>query len=335
VIRRLDDVIRGRPIIACGTPDYIARAVRPRDLSFDDIVDPRDLDRLAGERRDVAILVFARFAGVIMARLQRLGFARDLNVFDARFFGLGGAQPGAWSVLADTAAAEASSGVTVFLGIGGDLRVDGVMIQAGPGGPVEINCGSGASVTLAGSILEDRVLLAVANGGRLEIAAGAHIRTGTRITVGVNACVRIGADVLISEESIVDAANDVEIGIGDESTFGPRLNVFGYERIQIGRDCMFSSSVYVESGAGHDITVDGVMHSPVPVSIGDRVWVGMNACILAGGSLGAGSVVGAMSVVTRMFDDRSLVVGNPARVLSTNVTWARDYTAYKARFGRR
>ena len=49
----------------------------------------------------------------------------------------------------------------------------------------------------------------------------------------------------------------------------------------------------------------------------DNVWLGGNVTILGGVTIGAGSTVGAGSVVTKSVPPRSVVVGNPARVIKT------------------
>ncbi|MFO1531778.1 MAG: DapH/DapD/GlmU-related protein, partial [Kiritimatiellia bacterium] len=52
-----------------------------------------------------------------------------------------------------------------------------------------------------------------------------------------------------------------------------------------------------------------------PVLIGDDVFIGAHAIILKGVRLGNRVVVGAGAVVTRSFDDDSVIGGNPARLL--------------------
>jgi maltose O-acetyltransferase len=52
-----------------------------------------------------------------------------------------------------------------------------------------------------------------------------------------------------------------------------------------------------------------------PITIGDDVWVGGGALILAGVTIGARSVIGAGSVVTRDVPEGVLAVGNPCRVI--------------------
>lgn len=78
--------------------------------------------------------------------------------------------------------------------------------------------------------------------------------------------------------------------------------------------------------------------------IGNDVWIGSNAVIMAGVEVGDGSVVGAGSIVTKDVPAYSIVAGNPARVIKSRfdeptrdrVTesrwWELDYHELKARF---
>lgn len=57
------------------------------------------------------------------------------------------------------------------------------------------------------------------------------------------------------------------------------------------------------------------MESGSPVTIGDNVWVGSGAIVCPGVSVGADSVIGAGSVVTRDIPAGVVAAGNPCRVI--------------------
>lgn len=52
-----------------------------------------------------------------------------------------------------------------------------------------------------------------------------------------------------------------------------------------------------------------------PVSIGENVWIGFDACVLPGVTIGQGAIVGAKSVVFDDVEPFTVVAGNPARML--------------------
>ena len=52
-----------------------------------------------------------------------------------------------------------------------------------------------------------------------------------------------------------------------------------------------------------------------PISIGDDVWIGMRAIVLAGINIGNGAIVGAGAVVCADVPPMTIVAGNPARVV--------------------
>lgn len=58
-----------------------------------------------------------------------------------------------------------------------------------------------------------------------------------------------------------------------------------------------------------------------PISIGDHVWIGLNATILKGVTIGEGSVIAAGSVVVKDVPAHTLVGGIPAKVLKENIEW--------------
>ena len=52
-----------------------------------------------------------------------------------------------------------------------------------------------------------------------------------------------------------------------------------------------------------------------PIMIGDKCWLGANVVILPTVNLGNNVVVGAGSIVTKSFGDKSVIVGNPGRCI--------------------
>lgn len=97
--------------------------------------------------------------------------------------------------------------------------------------------------------------------------------------------------------------------------------------VKIGRYCSFADGVKLLACGDHPLgkattyplkrkLVGGAntdMISKGRIVIGNDVWVGMNAVILGGVTIGDGAVVGAGSVVTKNVPPYTVVCGNPAR----------------------
>lgn len=56
-----------------------------------------------------------------------------------------------------------------------------------------------------------------------------------------------------------------------------------------------------------------------PIIIGENVWIGINSRICKGVTIGDNSIIGANSVVTKDVPANCIAVGNPARVVKTNI----------------
>ena len=56
---------------------------------------------------------------------------------------------------------------------------------------------------------------------------------------------------------------------------------------------------------------------PAPVKIGNRVWIGAHAAILAGVTIGDNAVVAAGAVVTKDVPANVVVGGIPAKIIKT------------------
>jgi acetyltransferase-like isoleucine patch superfamily enzyme len=109
---------------------------------------------------------------------------------------------------------------------------------------------------------------------------------------------RIGNDVLIGGNVVIECTGDVEIG--DRTGFSVRVVVGG------------ASRGYEDSYAA---PTDMVGDDALPVRIGSEVVIGIGATILAGVTIGDGAFIGAGTVVTRDVPSRSVVFGNPGMVI--------------------
>jgi acetyltransferase-like isoleucine patch superfamily enzyme len=58
-----------------------------------------------------------------------------------------------------------------------------------------------------------------------------------------------------------------------------------------------------------------VVASSRPIRIGNAVWIGFDAVVLPGVTIGDGSIIGARSVVTEDVPPYCIAVGNPARIV--------------------
>ncbi|MBO4484446.1 MAG: acetyltransferase [Lachnospiraceae bacterium] len=108
--------------------------------------------------------------------------------------------------------------------------------------------------------------------------------------------------------------------IGDNCEMGDMTHIVAHEKVEIGNNVLIASKCFI-SDTNHGIykgkNQDGPEIPPnqrklvsKPVKIGDNVWIGENAVILAGAELGDGCIVGANSVVSKKIEKNSIVVGN-------------------------
>lgn len=119
--------------------------------------------------------------------------------------------------------------------------------------------------------------------------------------------------------------------VGDFTLMNGAL-VMAEESIQIGSHCLISWNVGIADSDFHPLEpaqriIDAHALAPffkdrpprpelrtVPVIISDNVWIGMNAVILKGVTIGENSVVAAGAVVTKSVPANVVVAGNPAVV---------------------
>jgi acetyltransferase-like isoleucine patch superfamily enzyme len=146
---------------------------------------------------------------------------------------------------------------------------------------------------------------------------------------GTNNLIVIGED--IRQWSMVNVrmwSNDQSLfwGAGTTSNGCEVVMQGDRSRVVIGDDCMFANNIYVRNSDMHpmvDLRSGKQINPPADVRIEPHVWVGQDALILKGVTIGRGSIVGAKSLVNRSVRSYSLVAGAPARLGRANVSWDR------------
>lgn len=108
------------------------------------------------------------------------------------------------------------------------------------------------------------------------------------------------------------------IELGERVFFNFNCVVLDTCRVTIGDFCQFGPGVQLLTPLHPlDAALRRKEEYGKPITIGHDVWVGGGAMILPGVTIGARSVIGAGSVVTRDVPAGVLAVGNPCRVVRT------------------
>jgi acetyltransferase-like isoleucine patch superfamily enzyme len=124
-------------------------------------------------------------------------------------------------------------------------------------------------------------------GKNVDIMGGVIIMSPQRLMVG--------HDVLINAYSIIGAQKGISIG----------------NYVMLGYHVNLASTNHSYTNPKLPIKCQGEYGAPITIE--DDVWIGANASILPGITIGKGAIVGANSVVTKSVNPYSIVGGVPAK----------------------
>ena len=123
-----------------------------------------------------------------------------------------------------------------------------------------------------------------------------------------------GDSVLLQPPFFCDYGTNIELG--ERVYFNVNCVVLDVCPVRIGAFTLFGPGVQILTALHPlDAELRRTHEYGKPIEIGSDVWVGGGAMILPGVTIGARSVIGAGSVVTRDVPEGVLAAGNPCRVI--------------------
>jgi acetyltransferase-like isoleucine patch superfamily enzyme len=207
-----------------------------------------------------------------------------------------------------------------------------------------------------GALLEHELVTLVAQGvpGALGLvlrkklyplllgACGRNVIFGTGVVLRHPHKIRIGDDVVIDDNCLIDAkgesnrgiaiGNGVFIGrntilsckngdidIEDGANIGFNCELFSASHVRVGRDALLAAYCYL-IGGDHDfsdpsLAVLAQSRRSAGVTVGSGAWLGAGVKVLDGASVGDRAIVGAAAVVRDAVPAGAIAVGLPARVV--------------------
>ena len=173
-------------------------------------------------------------------------------------------------------------------------------------------------------------------------ACGRNVVFGQNVVLRHPHKIRIGDDVVIDDNCLVDAKGEsnrgISIGNGvfvgrntilsckngdidieDGANIGFNCEIFSASAVRVGRDVLIAAYCYV-IGGDHDYSdpsqsILSQGRRSAGVTIGAGAWLGAGAKILDGVAVGEHAVVGAAALVRESIPSRAIAVGIPAKVI--------------------
>lgn len=150
----------------------------------------------------------------------------------------------------------------------------------------------------------------------IEIVGTKYICIGSNVSFGKNC-------ILTAWEEYYDDKFSPNINIGEGCHFGDYNHITCINKIKIGSYVLTGRWVTISDNSHggneykdlHIPPIKRKLFSKGEVVIGNNVWIGDKATILAGVTIGNGVIIGANTVVTKDVPDYCIVAGNPARII--------------------
>ncbi len=150
---------------------------------------------------------------------------------------------------------------------------------------------------------------------------GSNLHAGRGVFLWAKHNISIGDNFYIGKYSIIEC----DAKIGNNVIFANHVSLIGrydHHYQQIGVPIRLASQIrdadYNWKGLDQNIIIE------------DDVWIGLGSIILSGVKVGAGSIIGAGSVVTKNVEPYSIYGGNPAKKIRNRFETDEDLKVHKS-----
>lgn len=135
-----------------------------------------------------------------------------------------------------------------------------------------------------------------------------------------NAGIRIGRGVFVGRNTILSCKNgDIELANG--ANVGFNCEIFSASIVHVGERALLAAYCYL-IGGDHDFSdssrpVLDQSRTSMGITVGAGAWLGAGVTVLDGVGIGSNAIVGAGAVVRESVPDKATAVGIPARIVGT------------------
>lgn len=152
----------------------------------------------------------------------------------------------------------------------------------------------------------------MAGGHLFDVYADVEITALRNLSIGDGSCIEARCTLLCANGPLTLGRNcylnkNVRLGSGGDAPFTMGDNVM------VGPNVVMDTSQHNKDRTDIPMKLQGLTYAPIVIA--DDVWIGANAVVTSGVTIGRGSIVGAGAVVTKDVAPYSIVGGVPARVI--------------------
>lgn len=144
--------------------------------------------------------------------------------------------------------------------------------------------------------------------GKECVINGELVASTGSITIGDHVVINHGTRLFSADNITIE--DDVMISWGCNIVDSNMHSLHSADRV---KDTRSAREAIRTNTMGQNVDYSNIVSKPVIIR--EKAWIGFNAIIMKGVTVGKGAVVGAGSVVTKDVPDFAVVAGNPARIV--------------------